>query len=406
VWRALAREEAPDPLSLFAAAPGEERFYLERGSRALVALGTAAELGGSGERRFAGAAEQARVAGAAALGEPPPDAPLWLGGFAFRAGEPPAGSPWRRFGELRFVLPRLLLLRDGARSWLAEERGRSFERSEAPPRSERSNERPRLVRPGRGYRGLVARALDAIAKGELEKVVAARSLVLTGGLPSAERLLARLRVEQPAATLYAVAPAGAHAVFLGATPERLARVCGLDVEAQALAGTAPAGGARALLASAKERAEHACVVADLAAALAPLCERVAHPAAPRTLALGGLVHLETPVRARLARPGLGLLDVAARLHPSAAVCGAPRAEAARWLAAHEGLERGWYAGGVGWLDAAGGGELVTALRCALLGAGRAELFAGAGIVAGSAPAAEQRETRLKLRALLRAAARA
>jgi menaquinone-specific isochorismate synthase len=113
------------------------------------------------------------------------------------------------------------------------------------------------------------------------------------------------------------------------------------------------------------------------------------------------------VRARLAPgSGHGLLDVAARLHPSPAVCGAPRAEASRWLAAHEGLERGWYAGGVGWLDAAGGGELFVPLRCALLRGARAELFAGAGIVAGSTPALEQRETRMKLRTLLRAAAEA
>jgi salicylate biosynthesis isochorismate synthase len=414
VWRPLAREEAPDPLALLAVAPDDERFYLEQPARgrAIVAVGAAAELTGAGACRFTSAAEQARTARVSASGEAPPDAPLWLGGFAFRAGEAPPGSPWRRFGELRFVLPRVLLLRHGGRSWLAHAAPDAAEADALLLRALRASPLapsaggPRIVRPGGGYRRLVARALDAIAKGELDKVVAARSLALAGAVPPLGRLLAALRREQPAATLYAVAPGFASAAFLGATPERLARVSGRDVEAQALAGTAPAGGARALFASAKERAEHACVVADLAAALAPLCERVAHAATPRARAVGGLVHLETPVRARLAEDGLGLLDVAARLHPSAAVCGAPRAEASRWLAAHEGLVRGWYAGGVGWLDASGGGELFTALRCALLAPGRAELFAGAGIVAGSTPAAEQRETRLKLRALLRAVARA
>ncbi|MFP8877651.1 MAG: chorismate-binding protein, partial [Myxococcota bacterium] len=95
-----------------------------------------------------------------------------------------------------------------------------------------------------------------------------------------------------------------------------------------------------------------------------------------------------------------VLDVAGCLHPTAAVAGAPRASALRWLREHEGLERGWYAGAVGVVDAQGDGEFCTALRSALLRGDEAQLFAGAGIVAGSKPEAELRETRLKLRALL------
>lgn len=428
-WRPLdAAEAALDPLALFAAAPEEERFYLEQPARgtALAALGAVAEVAAGGERRFALAAEAARALAARTCvsGERPPQAPLLVGGFAFRPGEARPGSPWRRLGDLRFALPRLLWCREGERAWLAyavrvEAGARVQERLAASaaeadallararrtaPAAEAAA-RPRLVRPLRGYRARVAAALDAIAKGELDKVVVARSLALDGVAAPVEDWLAALRRSQPACATYAVAPPGAALAFLGATPELLVRARGRVLAAQALAGTAPAGREAELLSSEKERAEHACVVEDVAAALAPICERLEHPAAPRALALGGLVHLETPLRAHLAEgSGLGLLDVAARLHPSPAVCGAPRAAASRWLAAHEGLERGWYAGGVGWLDAAGGGELFVALRCALLAGRRAELFAGAGIVAGSAPAAEQRETRMKLRALLRVAA--
>jgi isochorismate synthase len=430
-WRPLGRDEAAlDPLALFAAAPGEERFYLEQPARgtALAALGAVAEVAAGGERRFALAAEAARALAARTrvCGERPPQAPLLVGGFAFRPGDARPGSPWRRLGDLRFALPRLLWWREGERAWLAHairaEDGAPVEERLAASAAEADAllararctapaaagaARPRLLRPRRGYRARVAGALDAIAKGELDKVVIARALALDGVAAPLERWLAALRSSQPACAIYAVARTGPPLAFLGATPELLVRARGRTLAAQALAGTAAAGREGALLASEKERAEHACVVQDVAAALAPICEGVEHPAAPRALALGGLVHLETPVRARLAEgSGLGLLDVAGRLHPSPAVCGAPRAAASRWLDAHEGLERGWYAGGIGWLDAAGGGELFVALRCALLAGRRAELFAGAGIVAGSTPAAEQRETRMKLRALLRVAAEA
>jgi isochorismate synthase len=227
------------------------------------------------------------------------------------------------------------------------------------------------------------------------------------------RILRALREAHPRCAVFAVAPAtrGGEAapVFAGATPELLARVSGRSVEAQALAGSAARGRTalhdarvrRALLTSAKERREHEVVVAALREALAPLCEEIAFEEQPHALCLSGLQHLETRVRARLGcSESVRLLELAARLHPSPAVLGAPRAAAARWRSAHEALERGWYAGGIGAFDANGDGELFVALRCALLRGERARLFAGAGIVAGSRPEAEARETRLKLRALL------
>jgi len=127
------------------------------------------------------------------------------------------------------------------------------------------------------------------------------------------------------------------------------------------------------------------------------------PEAPGLLALAGIQHLETRFEARLrsdlaSRPHL--LDLASRLHPTPAVCGTPRVSAADWLRRNEGLDRGWYAGGVGYVEARGGGELGVALRSGLLRGGSARLYAGAGLVAASVPAAELAETRLKLRTLL------
>jgi isochorismate synthase EntC len=179
----------------------------------------------------------------------------------------------------------------------------------------------------------------------------------------------------------------------------------------ALAGSAPRGRtpaederlARALRESKKEQAEHDVVRRAVLEALAPVCESLDAPEAPGLLRLDGIQHLHTPVTGELRAGADGeLLALAGRLHPTPAVGGAPSAAARAFLADHEGLDRGGYAGGVGWLGASGDGELMVALRCALLEGRRATLLAGAGIVAGSDPDAELAETCLKLRAALAA----
>src|SRR5262249_50001523 len=152
--------------------------------------------------------------------------------------------------------------------------------------------------------------------------------------------------------------------------------------------------------SPKERAEHAVVADDLRERLAPLCEALDIAETPAVLRTETLQHLHTPVTGRL-RAGLGLLDVVAALHPTPAICGAPRDAARAALPAREGITRGWYGGGVGWLDARGG-EAAVAIRTALLHGRRAVLYAGAGIVAGSEWERELEEIRLKLRPLLHA----
>jgi len=114
--------------------------------------------------------------------------------------------------------------------------------------------------------------------------------------------------------------------------------------------------------------------------------------------LANVVHLHTPVVARLA-PGRSVADVASALHPTPAVAGVPSAAALRFLAEHEQLDRGLYAGIVGWVGD-GSAELAVALRSALVRGRRARLFVGAGIVEGSSPDAEWEETELKARALL------
>jgi len=110
-------------------------------------------------------------------------------------------------------------------------------------------------------------------------------------------------------------------------------------------------------------------------------------------------HLSTRITGK-AIEGTRVLDLVDVLHPTPAVGGTPRDAAQAFIAAAESFDRGWYTGGVGWLDGGGDGEFAIALRCALLEGTRAHIFAGAGIVADSQSDLELLETRLKLRPML------
>lgn len=267
----------------------------------------------------------------------------------------------------------------------------------------------RELEPPASFEARVAEATVAIARGELEKVVLARAVrqsLQAGRSWDAGATLRALRAADPRAIVFAFAPGPGLGCFLGATPELLVRVEGRRVETQALAGTRPrdpadAAGAAGLLADEKARREHALVLDALLAGLAPACVSLERSADPGVVRLPHLLHLETRVAGTLERTGR-LAELVARLHPTPAVCGAPREAALAWLRAHEPLERGWYAGPIGWSDARGNGAIAVALRCALLRGGEAFSFAGAGIVAGSEPAAELAETALKLRTIGRA----
>jgi menaquinone-specific isochorismate synthase len=198
--------------------------------------------------------------------------------------------------------------------------------------------------------------------------------------------------------------------FLGATPERLVRLANRIVDVTCLAGSIGIGEtenerlnlAGQLLASAKDRAEHEIVVAFTIAALGELCEDVSRLVAiPRVVNARSVQHLQTPVSGRLPRDGQ-ILDLVERLHPTPAVGGYPRSRALRLIRELEPIERGWYAGPIGWTDLDGSGEFAVGIRSALLAGNSASAFAGSGIVASSLPSAEYEEAGLKLRPILSA----
>lgn len=467
-------EPAPplDPIALLARAPAGLARALWRGvdGLVLVGLGEALKLGSptrqtgchrvpGGEVSLARLAQEWRRLADEALVDAPGDSPmlagpLLLGGCAFDPLRP-AEPSWQGFPPARLVLPRLLLLGESDRWWLASTLVVRPGRDPAEDLEELRRLRAILLGPGMGndaiqpvangraasrrdtpadhraagqaspavgaasparvelcgpecWRAMVERAIAAIRRGELAKVVLARAVEVSGPEPvSAERALRRLAEDYPGCTLFAFGYGDA--VFLGATPERLVRLRGGRVETMALAGSIRRGAtpeedaalADTLLASAKDRQEHAVVVNEIRAALAPLCRALAIPEEPSLLSVRNVHHLATPVVGELAGDHT-VLELVERLHPTPAVGGAPRANALAFIRAHEPVDRGWYAGPVGWVGRAGEGEFAVALRSGLIRGRRARLYAGCGILADSDPDAEYAESELKLQPLLRA----
>ncbi|MFC5380804.1 isochorismate synthase [Aquipuribacter nitratireducens] len=247
---------------------------------------------------------------------------------------------------------------------------------------------------------LVAAAVARIGRGDVDKVVLARDLLARASAPLDVRsVLQRLAAAYPATWTFHVDG------LVGATPEMLVRTHVRLVASRVLAGTIRRTGddehdlalAASLARSSKDLGEHEYAVRSVVEALEPFCAGTNVPESPFVLHLANVMHLATDVTGVL-RDGVSSLRLAAALHPSAAVCGTPTGAAAGLIADLEGMDRGRYAGPVGWLDADGDGEWGIALRCGQLGddATEVRLFAGCGIVDGSDPAAELAESTAKL----------
>jgi len=248
----------------------------------------------------------------------------------------------------------------------------------------------------------VDQALEAIRRGELDKVVLTRRVRLNSRRRlDCAQVMDFLDQRHDECAHFSVCHGGG--TLLGVSPERLLAFSEGRVVVDALAGTTPRGQnaghdqrlGEALITDPKVREEHGLVVDQIRAALAPVCAELDIPDDPSIMRLPQVQHLWTPISGRVAGDA-GLLGIAERLHPTPAVGGSPQQAAAEWLAASGETERGWYTGGFGWLDAEGNGELSVVLRCGLIHDTRVDLFAGAGIVADSRPEQELAETEWKL----------
>ncbi len=347
--------------------------------------------------------------------------PLALTAAAFD-GEDPMQGDWQGFPNAVLFVPQLLLEQDsnGCRlvlsapsgndaacvaDWLEQLDGLLQDsQSTDPPLSGAACQvdTPRHDDPA--WLSLARRALDSIERGPLEKLVLYRQSSRPLSASGTRALLHALEAAYPDCRLIALQQEAAE--FICASPEQLLVKRGSRVYSDALAGTAPRGAdaassnrlAKDFKHDAKTRREHGLVQNAVRAALQPFCSNLTETPAPEVRPLGRLMHLHNRVSGRL-REDSSALQLAARLHPTPAVCGSPKATALHWLRSQDQSRRGWYSGFAGWIARDGDAELNVLLRCALLRNGRAELFAGAGLVPGSNPRDELAETELKLAAV-------
>jgi isochorismate synthase len=438
---ALAAVTVPLPADLDLSAavlrarrPDDRYFCFEQPDRdgfVLAGLGSAIALESRGAGRFREVAVRARDLGRRAFvddaarddGRPTAAGPVFVGGFAF--AEDGGGTPeWSSLAPASLVLPEISVARHRGEARL------TVSVVVRPDRAHRLNEvilrleqlapatmplidpdpvhrtRVASAAPPAHYEQAVERAVERIRAGELQKVVLAREVRAHAAVahdPGA--VVGALRDAFPACFCWCVGTP--ELAFVGASPELLVRRDGARAQTVALAGTTRRSADPAvddhlgeqLLRSVKDREEQTIVVRRIERTLEPVSIWVTASDEPVLVKVQNVQHLATPIRAQLADP-LPAVELAGMLLPTPAVGGEPRAAALPLIPALEGLDRGWYAGAVGWTDLSEDGEFCVALRCALLRGQIAHLYAGCGIVRDSVPAEELAESEVKLEALL------
>jgi isochorismate synthase len=417
-----------DPIDPWVLAVGDDAILLADGGRVLVGLGTALRLDLSAGLDDAASVDRAsrRLAAVGcedrlAVGATPLRAVLALGAL-----------PFDRDAAGALVVPATLYCRepDGS-EWVTVVSGPGDDQHADPGRVRRQLlERCRratttatatptaswrvVPRDGdAGFEDRVSEAVAAIGRQEVDKVVLSRRVDVTADRPpDVGDLLRRWADLEPSCTLFSVpTPDGR---FVGASPELLVERHGTTVTSRPLAGTTdrePQAGSSlpvALLDSAKDAEEHRWVVDAICEALTPWSDRLEVPDGPELVYLHNITHLGTSIEATL-HPGPdggmpSVLSLVALLHPTPAVGGVPRNTALDLIGRLERGSRGPYAGPVGWMDGAGDGRWVVGIRAMTVDGATATLSAGAGIVAGSRPDVERRETDLKFTAVFDALA--
>jgi isochorismate synthase len=444
----LPADVDPSAVACASRRPGERWFAFEQpdsGRFALAGLGEAVSLEAAGEGRFASVAERWRALSAAAVSDPRDDldggGPVAVGGFAFapRGGSSPH---WEGFQPASLTVPEVVITRtegNGERTGGAGPVGganpvvRLTLAALASPDDVSEDLLARVHRrlgeldapglplldpapagrfvlssamPPEHYEAAVARAVELIGVGEIEKIVLAREVQVHAPReydPAA--VFGVLREQFPSCFVFCIGRDDA--TLVAASPELLVRREGQRVSTLALAGSTRRSADPAvddhlgeqLLRDESYREEHAIVARRIERMLRPHAVWVAAAPEPTLVKIANIQHLATPIRAQLARP-MEALELAGLMHPTPAVGGEPLHRAEPLIPALEGLDRGWYAGPVGWTDTTGDGEFCVALRCALLRGAVARCYAGNGIVRDSDPARELAETEVKLAALL------
>jgi isochorismate synthase len=425
-------EVDPSAIAFASRMAGDRWFCWEQPDRegfAIAGLGSAHEVVSRGEQRFEDVVAACADITRDRISEEPPGqrpgaGPVWTGGFSF-APQGGRAPQWSSLPPALMTLPEVAICRAGDEAFLTlsavarpGERSDTMERLQRRLASLRDESLP-LVEPRRtgetriasalppgGYERAVEGAVERIRTGELDKVVLAREVVVEAPSAHDEAALYRaLRESFPACFCFCAGTP--EAAFIGASPELLVRRNGAVAATVALAGSTRRSADPAvddhlgeqLLRADKDRREHDIVARRIQRSLRPHAVWVEAAPEPGLVKVANIQHLATPIHAQLAEPR-STVELTGLLHPTPAVGGEPRDDALAVIDELEGMDRGWYAGPVGWMDATEDGEFCVALRSGLLRDRTAHLYAGAGIVADSDPAAELAETEIKLEALL------
>jgi menaquinone-specific isochorismate synthase len=379
--------------------PDEEQFSWVRGSEGLVGWGEYASIRVSGKNRF----EEVRT--------------WWhkhLEAFSIADSVHGSGTGPVLFTSFSFdrndesyaFIPKVIVGKKGDKSWITWiGAGSQPSLAESPityTTQEFSWSAGTLSEAD--WKKRVGQAIEKIESGSVEKVVLARDLIATTAAHiDARPILRSLAENYPATWVFSVAG------LIGATPELLLRLSRGMVTSRVLAGTIPKTGddskdlalAGSLARSSKDLEEHEFAVRSVADALEPFCSSTNVPDAPFVLHLANVMHLATDVTGALieSKKDIDVFSLLKSLHPSAAVCGTPRNKAFDVIEENEGMNRGRYAGPVGWVDARGDGELGIALRSGQIDKNQIRIFAGCGIVSGSNPDVEVAESLAKFAAM-------
>lgn len=433
---ALPEEIDPAAVACASRRHGEPWFVFEqpdRGNSALAGLGQVICLEAHGPERFSTVADRWRSLAASAVADSPGDleggGPVAVGGFAF-APDGGASPSWTGFAPASLLVPEATLAReqrdgrsrvtltlaalvqpdDTAEDLLARLESRTAELSGPPlpllDPAPTGRFQVSSGMPPEHYEAAVARAVEMIRAGRMQKIVLAREVQVHAPRPyDPAAVLGVLRDAFPSCFVFCVGRGDA--TLVAASPELLVRREGQRVSTIALAGSTrrsadPAVDAHLgerLMRDESYREEHAIVARRIERTLNQYAIWVAAAPEPALARIANIQHLATPIRAQLAAP-VEAIELAGLMHPTPAVGAEPARPALGMIPALEGLDRGWYSGPVGWADAAGDGEFCVALRCALLRGNVARCYAGNGIVRDSDPVAELAETEIKLAALL------
>jgi menaquinone-specific isochorismate synthase len=400
------RTQSSGPCFAWASPDGDE----------IVGVGAVAWISASGADRFdevrgqiADAFRAARPADAA-----PGSAaePIAVGGFSFAPRDPDRAGPG--LPDALFFIPERTFSRRAGQP-MVETRWTSDRPAGAAP--DRADPAGDLRDPGdraaewdrARWNEAIRETLDRVRAGTISKAVLARSIEIGLDPSGLFRIAEALRSSYPGCYRFLLSDGHGRA-FLGASPERLVRLMGNEISTEAVAGTLGCEEdvdadalSKALEHSAKDRSEHRIVLDHLLETLRPLTRSIEVPVQPEVMRLRHLLHLRTRVRA-VAGVRTRILDLVERLHPTPAVAGWPRDESLTWIRTVEPRDREWYAGPIGWMNASGEGDFAVGIRSLAIRDGRATVFAGAGIVDGSDPDLEWKETELKMRGILDAIA--